>query len=630
MKELDELFNLVKGGPGSGRRGGKSKKKKVSMAGERKKFKKILEGRAKKDPLGEHYMTEAEYKKYQEKSMGEDMDKFDKLLKGMGARVGEGHDLIKRTDDTTFKAENTNASTSRVGTTESPRERLFRSMGVRETDVQKVQKAYGDEYIKDQHAESWHMDNDKLVHTMSTTAGKVDTYEESHDQDSQKEAASVVAAKPAKKEIAVTPATKSEADDKENRFEKARALLSEDELFAKAMGAMDEDDDEDDDGEEKEVTAESEAAAEEKKNAPKGSGEAFGGKKSESFEIDLEKGYGMMGEKPSKSQIGRTGSGKDIMDSADHKAHKDFEHDDHEDAFRAHSMKMREHKDHMYSLMDGEHSASKRKMQGKLKERCNEHDEQRVKHLQKIYKSVDCKLVEKLEKACAYGSSDLKKKKMKRDAAKMESLHENSPAVAEKVKKMEYKSELDSLLDLVKAGPAKKDAPVQRRAPVQRSLTERGFVKAAGKGGVVMEFGNKTGNPHADRFTELLDSHGDNTQKEIAKYQNNQYEKALTSFVTQGEDTYMSKSTGKGVDLDTPMDKQVANEFAKGQLDVQEKRMQFSEKSLNVGGESVQAASETDAALIEMMNAEGQDLSGITDGPVIDATGSAEVMDLTA
>jgi len=80
------------------------------------------------------------------------MDKFDKLLKGMGAVVGETS-LIQKSYGFRVVTEGDNTSTSRAGLCESAREKLFRSLGVRERDIR---KAYGDEYIKDQHAESWH------------------------------------------------------------------------------------------------------------------------------------------------------------------------------------------------------------------------------------------------------------------------------------------------------------------------------------------------------------------------------------------------------------------------------------------------------------------------------------------
>ncbi len=264
----------------------------------------------------------------------------------------------------------------------------------------------------------------------------------------------------------------------------------------------------------------------------------------------------------------------------------------------------------MYDLMDGEPSAEKRKMQEKLKKRCAHHDNERIKHLKKIYKSVNGKLVEKLEKACKYEQSEMSDEKLKREANKMEKLHENSASVAEKGKG--YKSELDELVDLVKSYVPTDHKRMVKAAPVAKSTPRAGFVKASGAGGVVMDFGiTRTGNRFVDNANALLDQHGDPQQKNIAEHQSQEYEKALNEFVSVGESTYMAKHNGpgEGVDLDTPMDQQVANEFAKAQEQKAEAKKSFGDQTINIAGENVTATSETDAALIEMMNNGGVDFS---------------------
>lgn len=506
------------------------------------------------------------------KSEGADMDKFDKLMKSMGVTIGE-RGLVNSASNQGFTVADFNTSGSRVGMVKSARERLYEQMGnVRERDIR---KAFGDENVKDQHAESWHMDGNSLVHKFSTTAEQISDL---HDQDSQREAASVVVQRPAEKKLGVGPQAEKSM---------AQKLLTEDELFMKAM-EDDEEDGEFDSEEDDEGAEEKEQEAEAKKQAARDKS-----KKSEDAP-DL-----LKASKP----LGHTASGKPIMDEAEHKAHADFEHSDHEDAFRAHTQAMGEHQRYMYDLMGGEQSDEKRKLQSKLKDRIAHCDEQRVKHLKKIYKSVTGKLVNDLSKGCTPEESDLSGAKLKREAKKMAKLHENAPAVAEK-------SLIDELVDLVKSDNFAKKVPAQRApAPARKSM--KGFVKAAGAGGVIMDFGHRTGNPHADRFTALLQQNSDRIQSEIAVDQANSYEKALKEYVTSGDKAYMAKHNGPGpgVDLDTPMDKQVANEFAKGQLQVSQARKSFGEQTIAVGGETVQATSETDAALIEMMKNSGVDFS---------------------
>lgn len=148
----------------------------------------------------------------------------------------------------------------------------------------------------------------------------------------------------------------------------------------------------------------------------------------------------------------------------------------------------------------------------------------------------------------------------------------------------------------------------------------KGFLKSAGPGGFVFDFGHKTGNPIADNATELLNRHGDKTQMEIASGQRNQYEKSLQQFVTKGHvmsepEAFGSQDPAWNKQMNTPMDQQVAEAFQKGQLDertaggpaIPAPGMAKSEGMLN--GERIVAMSETDAAVLEMFKAEQASMS---------------------
>lgn len=163
----------------------------------------------------------------------------------------------------------------------------------------------------------------------------------------------------------------------------------------------------------------------------------------------------------------------------------------------------------------------------------------------------------------------------KKEIAKMKDLHENSEGVVEK----------------------KKVIP---------------FLKSVGPGGMIFDFGTKTGNPLADQATALLQQNADPVQQANAYYNANSYGEALKQYVQKGEQAYMQEATPYGnVDkewskqLNTPMDTQVKEAFEKGQLvDDNSKPAvvnSFNKTELNLGGQVIKATSETDAALIEMM-----------------------------
>ena len=133
-------------------------------------------------------------------------------------------------------------------------------------------------------------------------------------------------------------------------------------------------------------------------------------------------------------------------------------------------------------------------------------------------------------------------------------------------------------------------------------LSERlpNFIKASGSGGILFDFGNKTGNPIADNATALLQSCSDPVQEQIAQYQADSYAKSLKDYVSKGDDKFRQEN---------PTSQETAPiappEFKKAQL--------------AVGGELVEAKSETDAAVIELMKnmVEAQsDKGGFTAAPI--------------
>jgi hypothetical protein len=169
-------------------------------------------------------------------------------------------------------------------------------------------------------------------------------------------------------------------------------------------------------------------------------------------------------------------------------------------------------------------------------------------------------------------------------------VHENSPGVLEKKPSGEVKKRIDGLF-------AKK----------------KSFVKSVGPGGMVFDFGGLTGNPLADRATALLQQHADPIQEANAQYQKNAYDKAVNDYTVKGDTEYMKTASPFGnVDqdwqdqLNKPMDQQVKEAFEKGMFEKDSPAVKndFNKTEIQMGGQTIKATSETDAALIEMMKAE--------------------------
>ena len=90
------------------------------------------------------------------------------LFKAIGIEPGE-HSLIKQTINPIkiMKGAANVSNISRAGTKRSARENLYANWNVREVDIE---KAYGDENLKNTHGEMYHTDNDKQVEKEVTTA----------------------------------------------------------------------------------------------------------------------------------------------------------------------------------------------------------------------------------------------------------------------------------------------------------------------------------------------------------------------------------------------------------------------------------------------------------------------------
>lgn len=291
-------------------------------------------------------------------------------------------------------------------------------------------------------------------------------------------------------------------------------------------------------------------------------------------------------------------------------------------------------------------------------------------------------LVDALNDLTKGEDSLIEMKKEKTSPKLIANLHENSPGIAEKrrpaqvVDKAEpkddrfkeyteewkkknkeaKKSELDDLCDLIKGedetekgqGITKVDgkAWASKFKPAVEPKTEKAkkafqFIKSAGQGGMVFDFGHKTGNPIADHATELLNRHGDPTQMQIAQYQETSYQKAIGEYVNKGEQVYMKQPSVFGNvndewknQLEKPMDQQVKEAFQKGELDNADPsapavKNQFNKTELKLGGQVIKATSETDAFVIEMMKAQ-MDSERKTDGGFVADVGSGGRVSVTA
>lgn len=147
------------------------------------------------------------------------------------------------------------------------------------------------------------------------------------------------------------------------------------------------------------------------------------------------------------------------------------------------------------------------------------------------------------------------------------------------------------------------------------------FVKASGPGGVIFDFGNRSGNAFVDNYNRLMNRYADPQQKQIIRDQEVAHQKALSRFVEVGERQYeVEKGQGNDLsainqawnkELSKSTDDHIKKLYEEGKLCVEDPgaieksgakdHPQFSQTQISMGGETVKAASETDQAVIEMM-----------------------------
>lgn len=205
--------------------------------------------------------------------------------------------------------------------------------------------------------------------------------------------------------------------------------------------------------------------------------------------------------------------------------------------------------------------------------------------------------------------------------------------------KKEMVEEHEKLVDVLES-PSRKDdkkEAVKQKKELQgykqASCAKKSFIKSAGQGGIVFDFGLLTGNPIADNATMLLNQHADPIQAETAKYQRDSFSKALGEYTAKGDAAYSGEATpfgnvekGWADQLNKPMDQQVAEAFKAGEfVEKGQPASRFGDTKMNLGGSTIHAMSETDAAVIEMMKSQGMDLTGLETGTIVDASGGGKI-----
>lgn len=150
------------------------------------------------------------------------------------------------------------------------------------------------------------------------------------------------------------------------------------------------------------------------------------------------------------------------------------------------------------------------------------------------------------------------------------------------------------------------------------SSVGKSFVKSAGPGGFVFDFGQRTGNPIADNFSDALNAFADPTQEAILRMQRSDFEKALGGYIATGvapADQGASAQQEWNKSLSKSFDQQTVEAIKSGAIPVEPGvpgessapvrgpliKGQFNRSTMVLGGEQLVAQSETDAAVIEMM-----------------------------
>lgn len=288
--------------------------------------------------------------------------------------------------------------------------------------------------------------------------------------------------------------------------------------------------------------------------------------------------------------IGHTKSGKPIYSDHLHPSHASFTHDDHMDASLAHKKNV------------GTFNPIARK----------HHSDQRAQQLGAMtYHAMKSENMSDEDIAKLIGGGNL---------------HENSDSVRTKKREPEMKSELSQLADQIKKGKDDKVSEVMRefKAGTLRSGSKKGstvtsreqaiaiamsesgqarkshpMIKAQGKGGVWFDFGGATGNPIADNYNRILGRHTEPIQEQTAVYQNQQTEKAMYEYIEKGEDQYMSEH-GNDVNVMGANERIDAIDAINTSVQAPQGVQKAVERpEMQLGGDTIKAMSETDAAVLE-------------------------------
>ena len=194
-----------------------------------------------------------------------------------------------------------------------------------------------------------------------------------------------------------------------------------------------------------------------------------------------------------------------------------------------------------------------------------------------------------------------------------------------------------------KATHKKKGKSPNKAASANKIMEPKNFMRSRGPGGAVFDFGPATGNPIADHTTKMLNQNADPEQFRVAKGQQESFRKALDTSVSKGTVEAAPGQVDPEWDkmLNTPIDDQVKKAHEEGALDVNPmqstshgggpdfSKSKHQSTQMNLGGDTIKATSETDAALIEMMK-KSIPQSPQEEGVTADISGSGVSIDMAS
>ena len=486
------------------------------------------------------------------------------LFKAAGIHVGETKLIEQVVNPIKILKGAANVSNiSRAGMKPSARENLFANWDIRETDIE---KAYGDENLKNTHGEMYHTDNDKKVKKEVTTVVEVDVHSDGQEKLPANKAATSLTLSQCLDDLVKTDnsivGTNISIDGPTGNI-----LINtpNSNIFLKKADDDSSSTGEEEDAQQKEIDRE---VQNEKNRKPEIIGREL--KMSELDEI-----YNLV-----KAKTGQT---------------------------KVHQV-MSEYKEGTL------HSGSKKGPKVATRK-------------QAVAIAMEQAGLSNKSGSADYESAmEISDEEMARRIKR--GVHENSKGVSRK------SDSLDDLVDLVKDYKVKKandpKPPVVKTGIINK--TANPFVKAAGKGGVLFDFGNITGNPVADNYNSILKDNTDPTQESIREGQIEEYDQALREYVSKGNEKYSQDHN-----IVEPDGVNVAESGAgsSGLIDKAETidyREQFHGTALNIGGENVKAQSETDAYVLKQHeHLFKSDMNIVGNDQIIDASsgGSSVVLDAT-